>query len=335
MQQYKKKDFIEPIIVWIIASILFHVLLMLGIITLRINSINLPELNKNQAQDHAILMMDEPKQAPKIPTQQATQPIQPKAQPEEPKQAQPKTNPLDFKLIPGRKGIDNQDLQDFTNLDSLPTPENQTKSTPKKVEPTNMPKHEPKKLEDETNQLDSTTIDQEKKTTPATQFIDQNGTPTAQPKKKSTPLTEQNPYEFVPKSTSTISFKDLKLGFNENSPTVGNTPHLLTQGSSLSSPDATALKHITYYSQCATMIQNAFATNPLHRLVAYQRGKRFSFRLQVNREGKNLHVQPVYSSGDPMFDRIVQESVQSIVLFPKVPKFIQDDPFTMNWTFFM
>lgn len=55
-------EIVHPIVIWIIASIIFHLLLALGIITLKMSSIPLTSPKNITAQDRAILMMDEPKQ---------------------------------------------------------------------------------------------------------------------------------------------------------------------------------------------------------------------------------------------------------------------------------
>lgn len=151
-------------------------------------------------------------------------------------------------------------------------------------------------------------------------------------RKKSFP-SEQNPYEFVPQPSRIISFQDLNLGFDNNYATIGNNANLIQQGITSAAPDDVSLKHLTYYNQCAGMMKTAFATHPQTRLRQNATGKRFRFDLVVDRQGNQLQLNVIQGSGDMILDRIIQESIASIKMFPKVPSFITDSPFTMRWTF--
>lgn len=331
-----QREVIHPIVIWIIASILFHLLLALGIITLKISSLQLAPPKKNQTNDRAILMMDEPKKQPvqTQPQQQAPAPAQKKEikKEEKPKEKeQPKWS--DYTLVPGRQGINQQNLQDPQNLQNMPKPEEQKlekKEKSKIQEP--VQEQIPQQIEKPKNDLSAT-----KSAKALNQFLDQD-------KKKSsikeilkkefkTPISEQDPYEFVPQPSRIISFQDLNLGFDNRYATIGNNANLIQQGITIAAPDEVSLKHLTYYNQCAGMMKTAFATHPQTRLRQNATGKRFRFDLVVDRQGNQLELRVIQGSGDMILDRIIQESIASIRIFPKVPSFIPDSPFVMRWTF--
>ena len=348
-----KRDRMHPILIWIIASILLHLLIMLGLKSIKMHQ--LKEKNKliNHISDHAILMMDQPKK------QLASPEINPiaKKQPNPKKTEKPKHNLHDFTLIPGRAGIDKQNLDDPANLKNLPTPQNQHL---KKQLETTTPKTDPIKKEfQESQNLEKKEPEEalELKTIQKTIESIENTTSPAQPsvsildekheskvQQKSTPNNknskniriapkEQNPYEYTPNPSREISFKNLNLGFDINAPTIGNNAHMIQQGITFAAPDEVSLKHLTYYHQCAGMMKTAFATHPQVRLRQYATGKKFRFDVTVDRKGNQINFVTIHGSGDMILDRIIQESIQSVSMFPSVPSFITDDPFVMKWTF--
>ncbi len=349
-----KRDRMHPILIWIIASILLHLLIMLGLKSIKMHQAK--EKNKflKNISDRAILMLDEPKnksmQQTALPAPQTS--IDKKKQ--EPK---PKHKLTDFTLIPGRAGIDKQQLDDPANLKNLPTPENQHL---KKQLENKMPKTDPLKKEfQEPEDLDKTEIEESPEPTIAQKAIEKiENIPTALPSsvsiidqknenkiqekstinsKKSKKIriipNEQNPYEYTPNPSREISFKNLNLGFDINAPTIGNNAHMIQQGITFAAPDEVSLKHLTYYHQCAGMMKTAFATHPQVRLRPYATGKRFRFDITVDRKGNQINFVTIQGSGDMILDKIIQESIQSVTMFPNVPNFIEDNPFVMKWTF--
>lgn len=356
-----QQESLHPIIVWILASILFHLLLMLGIITLKLHDMPLVNRSKTDQSDRAILMLDQPtKQTAPSPTSKISEPKK-TAPKQEPKS---KPNITDYTMIPGRQGIDKQNLDDPKNLKDLPTPDNQ--KLEKKEKPKELIKtpQQPELQKQETlKELDSL-LKQEMANTKKTEklsSITQTPSPAQfveQPTEKQTssiakqniipapvvpdvkrksqpfqPQSEQDLYEFVPHPNRVISFKDLNLGFDNNYKTIGNNAHLIQQGITMAAPDEVSLKHLTYYHQCAGMMKTAFATHPQTRLRQNATGKRFRFDLTVDRQGNQIKLTVIQGSGDIILDKIIHESIQSVTLFPKVPSFIEENPFTMHWTF--
>lgn len=365
-----KREAVHPIVIWIIASILFHLLLALGIITLKVSTLPLTT-QKKQTQDHAILMMDEPKkqQTQALPQQQP--PAQKKEVTKKEKQEKPKEEPKlkwsDYTLVPGRQGINQQNLDDPQNLKNMPKPEdqklNKKERTLKELDSRSKPGMTNNKIKENESQTtdiqentrtsESKNIQQEKnksnvipdseqesksfKTQPLTQFSDQEQKKSSIKEKLKkefkTPISEQDPYEFVPQPSRVISFQDLNLGFDNRYATIGNNANLIQQGITMAAPDEVSLKHLTYYNQCAGMMKTAFATHPQTHLRQNATGKRFRFDLVVDRQGNQLELRVIQGSGDIILDRIIQESIASVRIFPKVPSFIPDSPFVMRWTF--
>ncbi len=340
-EEINQHDAIHPIILWILASILFHFLLTVGLITLKFKKIAIPDSINKQNNETYILMDDSKQQMmPKpIPSQQPT-PKQPSQQSQpipEPKQQR---HWSDYTLVPGRKGVDEQKIDDPTDLQNLPTPQNQgqktkssttaktntSKSTDQKLDVSDQPPSEPKSTMH--HQIENKTINESSSKTLNTK----ENQSSAQPKNR-IPIQNQNPYDFVPKSSRSISFKDLGLGFDNQYQTIGNNANLIQAGKTFETPDPMALKHLTYYNQCAEMMKTEIAIHHQARLCPYRSGSRFTFKITVDRNGRLLNFRAIQSSGSQILDKVLSESVQSVKLFPPVPKFIIEDPFIMTWTF--
>ena len=344
-----KRDGMHPILIWIIASILLHLLIMLGLKSIKMHQAKEKKRLLNNKSDHAILMMDQPK---KQPIQQQTTPTINK-QPIVKKPEKSKHNLHDFTLIPGRAGIDQQKLDDPANLKNLPTPENQHLKKELKHNKTNTDSikkqfQEPENLDKKETEesLEETVAEKTENRPPilssCVSIIDQENQTKIQEKSKTNnknhkklridPI-EQNPYEYTPNPSREISFKNLNLGFDINASTIGNNAHMIQQGITFAAPDEVSLKHLTYYHQCAGMMKTAFATHPQVRLRQYATGKKFRFDITVDRKGNQINFVTIQGSGDMILDKIIQESIQSVTMFPNVPNFITDDPFVMKWTF--
>lgn len=359
MEQRKNTESLHPILVWIIASILFHMLLLLGIITLKMNHIELPQPERINQQDRAILMMDEPKQKIMPTPQQVQQPIKKESEPKpQPQAQQPKEQPLNYRITPGKKGLDAQQIKKMTDLENLPKPQdqitdeqksqNQAEQQAKQEEPIEKLPQAPEIIEKkeelpQETQLQELEEPDEKATqtrhsSSTTKMIDQEmrQSISKKPMEQETPSRsisqKQNPQDFVPKKqTSSISFKDLNLGFNEQIQTVGNSSSLIMNGTNFQVPTGTNLKHITYLNQCADMMVQAVRTHHSRRLVPATGHNHMYFKLSVDKSGRQLEFVKIKGTGNDLLDRIIEESIQSITLFPKVPSFINEEPFTMRW----
>ena len=346
-----KREAVHPIIIWIIASILFHLLLALGIITLKISSLPLTS-PKKKTKDTAILMMDEPKkQTLPTPQNQQSTPSQSqkvkKQEAEKPKE-EPKLKWSDYTLIPGRQGINQQNIKDPSNLKNLPKPEEQKIKTEKKaknldahVKPETI--HVQKTEKEFTEQNDLKSLNSEPKPQkitekPLTQFTDheQKKSSIKEKLKKEfkTPIEQQDPYEFVPEPSRIISFQDLNLGFDNHYATIGNNANLIQPGITSAVPDAASLKHLTYYNQCAEMMKNEIRTHPQIRLCQNVAGKNLVCAVTVDRQGRQLEFRMLQGSGNVILDRVIQESIMAVKMFPPVPSFIPDSPFVMRWRWY-
>lgn len=353
-----QREIVHPIIIWIIASILFHLLLALGIITLKISSLP-PVSLKKETQDRAILMMDEPKKQkiqtqPQSPAVQATAPQKKETKKEEkPKEKEePKLKWSDYTLIPGRQGINKQNIDDPKQLLNMPKPEEQKTKIDKKDKKTEKitpeEKIEQKELieskQKHSDLTDSQSLIAQPKPQkiiekPITQFIDQDQKKRSIKEKlkkefKRTPIEEQDPYEFVPEPSRLVSFQNLNLGFDNNYATIGNNANLIQQGITSAVPDAGSLKHLTYYNQCAEMMKSEIRTHPQIRLCQNISGKHLVCAVTVDRQGRQLEFRMLQGSGNIILDRVIQESIMAVKMFPKVPTFIPDSPFVMRWRWY-
>lgn len=136
MEDHKKETGLHPIVVWIIASILLHLLFIVISIVLRIDEYKKENILKKEMtvstkdKQNAIMMMDQPKKTqaaqplPPIPSSKQVA-IQPQAQPKSvpPAQPIPKQPPVVHTLIPGRQGIDKQNLIDDDGGAEIPKKE--------------------------------------------------------------------------------------------------------------------------------------------------------------------------------------------------------------------
>jgi hypothetical protein len=329
---------VHPVIIWILASILLHLLLTLGVISLKIHRMSTQESKMFDTKtDQAILMMDQKKQPPLQQAQPAAQPKAPAAPPAAPKE-KPKEQPLDlskYTLVAGRKGQDKQQLDNSVDLKNLPTPETQ-KVSEKQPQP-KVPKNEKieqQAQEEQPEKKEIKPIIEQSKMGESIQ-AEQKYSPKMEKKLKGEPVpaADQDPYKYVPTPSRVVSFKELNLGFDYSRPNIGNNANLSNQGSTFDAPDGIALKHLTYYNQCAEMMRTEFSIHPQRRLRPYPTGKKYNFMVTVNRQGKLLKFTVINPSGDSILDKILAESVQAVTMFPPVPNFISGDPFTMEWRF--
>ncbi|MCX5923194.1 MAG: TonB C-terminal domain-containing protein [Candidatus Dependentiae bacterium] len=204
MEDHKKETGLHPIVVWIIASILLHLLFIVISIVLRIDEHKKENILKKEmtisAKDkqNAIMMLDQPKKPQVISQAQALKQsaIQKPAQPQkaEPKSVTPPKPqapepPVVHTLIPGRQGVDKQNLIDDDGGAEIPKKE-KSQELPKEVQqPDNFQKEQAQKQEpkqEENNKEDSSKTSPEKKefinkeepitiskkTTPANQYQD-------------------------------------------------------------------------------------------------------------------------------------------------------------------
>lgn len=360
MEHLNKKENSDQILIWIIASILFHILLGLILMVFNIHhSLNLPKPTTlpKQDYDHAILMMDQPQQHQQPPiTEQTAKQQEPKEEktkkPESTSQNDPSRN---FILIPGKQGLDAQQLSE-KDLKSLPKPEeqsmpnmpplpekpdikNQTETplakqseTPKTLtqnikkipEPI---KKEPTHFVDDDPRASMTKKTEEKK------VENQNDNSNSSIQETNEFIGQPKPQQFVPQRKHNVSFKDLNLGFNEQYQTVGNTKYLMQNGLSFDVPDAESMKWITLKNQFAETMISAFRSHPQFYLRKPTGKQMVKFITTTNRQGQLIDLKLYEGSKDIILDQIVLESLRSIPLYPQIPTFIKDDIFTQLWVY--
>ncbi|MFA5998819.1 MAG: TonB C-terminal domain-containing protein [Candidatus Babeliales bacterium] len=375
-----KKETTHPILIWIIASILFHMLLTLISIVLHIDDYRTTTTTK-RPDDHFLMSQQEKKSATmmldqiKKPIAQSTKVEKSSPLPEKSiekpveKPVKPEEPALIHTLIPGRQGLDLQNITDqlsnaegqkpqevpkakeSSSLDPRVTPkddENKEKKLTPQPEPNKTPASKPqqavekkelrKKLsKDAANLYDGAKTDIETaEAQDASIEQEQVSKSSESTSLDSTVIPSQpssiDPYQFVPKQT--MSLKDLQLGFNKFLNNVGNTECLIQHGNTSAIPDGQSLKNITYLNQFANTMNGSINTHPKARIMQYRRNKQLTFVTTVDRKGKLLDVQIIKESGEPTIDTIIIESLQSAGLFPAVPTFILDDPYVQRWTFF-
>ncbi|MCX5924182.1 MAG: TonB C-terminal domain-containing protein [Candidatus Dependentiae bacterium] len=352
-----KKETTHPILIWIIASILFHMLLTLISIVLHIDDYRDTTTRKKddrfvmsqQEKNSATMMLDQIKK----PTTQSTKVEKSSPLPEKPieKEVKPEDPTLIHTLIPGRKGLDLQNITDQLSNAEGQKPEKITESKPveeKKPIPAPEPKktqapkleeiiekkEQPKKLSKNGSNLYEGPQEDPVKKQDASAEQEQVQKSTEQTSLDSTVVPSQTSpidhYQFVPKQT--MSLKDLQLGFNKYLNNVGNTECLIQQGNTQAVPDGQSLKNITYKNQFAKTMIGSIHAHPKARIMQYKRDKQISFVITIDRKGKLLDLQVTKESGDPMIDSIIIESLNTAGLYPAVPNFIVDDPYVQQWT---
>jgi len=131
---------------------------------------------------------------------------------------------------------------------------------------------------------------------------------------------------------SKITLKDLQLGFSKFMQ-EGNNDILLQKGNTTQSPDAQALRLITYQQQFARTMREAIVTHHQYHLVEHVRGTRPTYTITIDRSGKLLDFQLMTSSGNELLDKIMKESLQTVRLYPAMPQHLTGDTFSHVWTF--
>ncbi|HSW76638.1 MAG TPA: TonB C-terminal domain-containing protein [Candidatus Saccharimonadales bacterium] len=361
MQEHKeeyKKNSSRPIIVWIIASILLHIILALISMVLHINDHHKENTFKKndrffvspQEKKSATMMLDQikPTTAKKALEKKTEKPIEKQVKPDEP--------PLIHTLIPGRKGLDLQNITDELSkaqgqqpqkiTSTKPTQEKKISSAqeakqasaPKPV-PVVKPVVEKKELIKKlrkiaSNMYDSSQLPQIEQTQQDIPEQNEQALHESKPVQEISNTTHEtsshDPYEYVPKQT--MSLKDLQLGFNQFLSNVGNTECLIQQGNTKAVPDGQSLKHITYNNQFAKTMLGSIHMHPKARVISYGRNKQISFIITIDRKGNLLDLRITKESGDPLIDTVTLESLRNAGLYPAVPSFISDDPYVQQWT---
>lgn len=335
MNQEQIKEEKSSILTLILSSILLHMLLILAVIFYRLAPETFPERKKLSADDRVVLWTN--------PTPQRMAPQQPPVpkkidpKPEEQKKAPDDSNFLKKAPIitPGKQGIDEQNTTG-ENIPIQPQPQQPKKD---KVEP------QPKTAD--VKEIPKPII--EPKTSPEPKSIPTDTTSktgtaykeiTKQPLKFDTnmkfPKAKSAQYAHVPEvtqknSTKSISFKDISLGFNNAATNIGNSQHLMIQGTSPDIPQGDELRYITFINQMANMIVSSMHSNPQIRFLPHDAHEKIICFMKVARSGELLDTRIVIPSKHETINLFIIQSIKNVGLFNPIPKFISKDTFEINW----
>jgi hypothetical protein len=349
MNQEQIKEEKSSILTLVLSSILLHMLLLLAVIFYKLAPEAFPERKTLSPDDRVTLWTS--------PTQKIMQPQQPIAK-QVPKQApkqidekpkeEEKTEP-DFNFLkkapiitPGKQGIDEQ----YTQGDNIPIQTTNEKiKEEEKTEPIkniSAQKAAKKVMEQEAHSkneatLENTLSSENKFSKTSTTFTEA----TKQPIKFDTnlkmfPKAKSAQHQNVPQvtqksSTKSISFKDISLGFNNAATNIGNSQHLMIQGTSPDIPQGEELKYITFINQMANMIVSSMHSSPEIRLLPHDSHEKIVCFMKVARSGELLGTKIIIPSKHEIINLFIIKSIKNVGLFNPIPKFIAKDTFEINW----
>ncbi len=307
--ELKKKEHESQFSVWIAASVLLHLLILLIIFLWYIGHIF-----------HRHFMQ---KQQP------STETIQKPLDQKKDLQMKPQDPSVSYTLMPGRKAITTplQTNQPETKKEEPIPEQKETPTPPIKPSTIELPKQDNKaqnafKANKEISPL-------EKLKQQLTKPVEQDHASLEKPENQENKNTADTTKEPTIQKKK-VTLQDLKLGFSKFMQ-EGNNDILIQHGTNNQPPDAMALKLITYRKQVAHTMRDAiFAHNQWH-LITNQRGKYITLVLSLNREGKPIRTEIAQESNDTLLNKIVLEALQDIKLYPPVPKHIPEDPYTQPW----
>lgn len=336
MNQEQIKDEKSSIFTLLVSSILLHILLILAIIFYRLNPDVSFQIPKKISQDDHVVLWTNP-----VPKTSTPQPIA-KAK-EEPKQ--PNINP--FKetpiITPGSQGIDEQHTSGAHN-------QQQTKTITKKDT------IEEKTEQNNTNYDTKTKEELRTENSFTSELINPHASQTTKSEKKigeNKEKSNKQPLKFdtnlkmfpnakraenqnVPEATKknsvkSISFKDIGLGFNNAGTNIGNSRHLMIQGTSPDIPEGDELKYITFINQMANMIVASIHSNPRINSAPRRTDEKIICFMKINRSGQLLGTKIITPSKHEIINAIIIDSIHNVGLFNPIPKFIEKDTFEINW----
>lgn len=343
MNQEQIKEEKSSILTLVLSSILLHMLLLLAVIFYRLAPETFPDRKKLSPDDRVTLWTSPtqkimhpqqpiPKQLPK----QLPQKVDEKPQEEE------KTEP-DFNFLkkapiitPGKQGIDEQ----HTTGDNIPIQTTNEKIKEEKTEPIKSisdKKTEPEKFIAQEDSSKNDLVPENKLSKISSTFKEA----TKQAVKFDTdlkmfPKAKLAQHANVPQvtqksSTKSISFKDISLGFNNAATNIGNSQHLMIQGTSPDIPEGDELRYITFISQMANMIVSSMHSNPEIRLLPHNSHEKIICFMKVARSGELIDTKIIIPSKHEIINLFIIKSIKNVGLFNSIPKFIVKDTFEINW----
>lgn len=295
--ELKNKEFNSQLSVWITATILLHILVVLFLLFSyfdkllehkeKINETKLTSFNAEQIAQQKAMQLKDPS--------------------------------VTYTLIPGKKPTNAQE-------DLQKTEESKIIEESKKIEQNQIKSYEKSEIDlpkfPSLKQFSTHHQDKNRK-----EQIDQLAKTLVKDQKKSTDINKKNSIK-----KSKISLQDLKLGFS-NFLQEGNSQAIIQQGNSNQKPDEQALKVLTYKDQVGSTMVTAVKSHELYHKLSSHKKMSTTFSIHINRSGELLAAKLQQSCGDFTLDNIILESVQRIKLFPPVPDYIPDQMLYQNWNF--
>ncbi|MBI2344971.1 hypothetical protein HYV10_02760 [Candidatus Dependentiae bacterium] len=351
MNHEQIKEEKSSILTLLLSSILLHMLLILAVILYRMAPDLSPEKQRISTQDNIIIWTNpNPKimpvqSIPKIQTKK-TEKSSPEEKKEEPDYNFLKKAPI---ITPGRQGLDEQNISDINT--TMQTTEKVTKEEQKNSnhKETTLEKKPLQTTHDTafSSSLKNSTLEQNiTPTTTKTSLTDSNEASTHKeldkrslkfdtnfimfPKAKSVQNAQAN-QTTKKNGTKSISFKDISLGFNNAATNIGNSQHLMIQGTSPDIPQGEELKYITFINQMANMIVASIRTHQKINSIPHRTNEKIICFMKVHRTGQLLDTKIIIPSKHEILNMIIIESIQNVGLFNSIPKFIKKDTFEINW----
>ncbi len=343
MNQEQIKEEKSNILTLVLSSILLHMLLLLAVIFYRLAPETFPERKKLSPDDRVTLWTS--------PTQKIIQPQQailqqtPKQSPkkvDEKPQEEKKTEP-DFNFLkkapiitPGKQGIDEQHTTG-ANIPIQTTNEKTKEEKPETIKNSSVKKTELEKGLEQVIHEKNDSFPENRLSKISTTFKDGTKQPVkfdtnikTFPKAKS--VQHQNVPQVTQKSSAkSISFKDISLGFNNAATNIGNSQHLMIQGTSPDIPEGEELRYITFISQMANMIVSSMHSNPEIRLLPHNSHEKIICFMKVARSGQLIDTKIIIPSKHEIINLFIIKSIRNVGLFNPIPKFISKDTFEINW----
>lgn len=360
--ELKKQEHESQFSVWLIASILFHLLILLIIFLWYVEQTIQRHFMKKEPQAIPLTMTKE-----QLQRHQQQEAEKKKNTPVLWKDLKKPDKDLVYTLMPGRKAVTEPEQEQ----EKPSQPEKKSEALPK-VEPKPEPKVE-KQIQEQIKQPEPKPVQptpKKQEQVPTQQTIEQfpptqKAVSIPTPKSKSQRFTDlkenllqhpkqhqeqlidptEQPIEIAstpagnkPKSNdptilkNKITLQDLKLGFSKFLQ-EGNNDILMQQGNTNQPPDAQALRLITYKQQLAHTMRDAIVTHHRYYLVQNLHGTKTTYNLTIKRNGAFDSLTMLNSSGHPNLDTIIKEALESIKLYPAVPNHISGETFSAAWTF--
>lgn len=322
MKKITSHDQTDPILLIILISLLLHIIiaaLFLSIKTYQQDQKDLKQFDNNNNYQ-AFLMPDEPQKTHQQPTS--------KLQEEEPLTPPITINQEVLTLIPGRqqdvpenKVVDPENENDIEEILNKTPNKSQHHTMPEKKELAKTPQDLPKSNSEKQDiyiQNDDTITASRKKEESLNEFLPADL------------IINDDPRNFVPKRKR--SLQKLDLDFDNRLANFGNNKNVWRQGNMTATADAKTIKEAQFISRFGDIILNSINTHPNRMENNHLRNKILKASVTTDRIGRLLNINIITSSGHPLIDKMISESIETAGLYPNLPDSIVGSSYTMIWT---